>query len=147
MTEDEISQEMYLAALAEPDVEVLSWQGVGGKSYLTRDVRIRTAAGVMAPDLILLVAKMTVWLIEIKGSHAESLADDEPKLRRLSTSLSDREIMDQVARRARVELSARCSMRLAVAYDRGHRISGCDPDVEHIPWEETQDLGAVLKAS
>src|SRR4051794_12010149 len=96
MNEDEISYEMYLSARDAAEIQVLSWQGVGGKAYLTRDVRLRVLGKAIAPDLVLLHGA-TLWIIEVKGSHAESQVEDEPKLRRLADNLSGGEIVRQVS--------------------------------------------------
>jgi hypothetical protein len=146
MNEDDISKEMYLAADAESEIAVLSWQGVGGKSYLTRDVRIRVGRKTMAPDLVVLVQQSSLWLIEIKGSHAESLAEDEPKLLGLQAELGDEEILDQVARRARVTLPTDCEVVLAVAYSTGRPGADCSPSIRHLAWEDDRGVNPMLRS-
>src|SRR5438067_1566477 len=116
MNEDDISREMYQAAKASSKTfDVLSWQAVSGKAYLTRDMRFRVAGKTLSPDLVLLW-RDRLWLIEVKGSHAESRVGDEPKLQRLLAELGPEEILRQVATRCKRSLPLSTLIRPAVAY-------------------------------
>jgi hypothetical protein len=130
---------MYLAARDDPDVEVISWQGVGGKSYFTVDVQLRLPSGDRkAVDLIVLL-EGTVWLIEAKASHAESRAEDEPKLSAIRAALSDDDIIAQIMTRTRRNYGAG-RVEFAVAYSTGGAEPGCVSWIRHIAWEELTSL-------
>lgn len=134
MNEDDISREMYRVAQTESEIEVLSWQGVSGKTYMTRDMRFRVGRDTQATDLVLIHGG-ELWLIEIKGSHAEAFAEDEPKLRLLRDTLSDGQLLQQVADRCKRLLPPLTPIRLAVAYSKGTAGKACDKEIAHLPWE------------
>jgi hypothetical protein len=134
MTEDEISEEMYLACHQDDQITVLTWQGVGGKSYFYRDLRFLLPCGrKQKPDLVVLHDD-SLWIIEIKGSHEESHAEDEPKLEELRQALTSAEIRQQASRCARVVLQAHLAVRFAVAYSEGHALADCIAGIDHLPW-------------
>jgi hypothetical protein len=133
VTEDDVSREMYLAAVAAADLEVLSWQGVGGKSYFTYEISFRVGLKRMLPDLVLLHGA-ALWIIEIKGTHTESAVEDESKLQLLRSSMDDATIVQQV--RLCVPALKRSDIlpRFAVAFGSGSRLASCPPQIEHLPW-------------
>lgn len=145
MTEDEISEEMYLACHESTEITILTWQGVGGKSYFYRDLRFLLPEGrTQKPDLVVLF-KDSLWVIEIKATHDESRADDEPKLSELRRTLTDDQIRQQASRCARVQLLPGISVRLAVAYSDGRPGPACSEGIEHLPWRSWRpDVHALL---
>lgn len=150
MTEDEISVAMYIAAQADPDLSVVSWQGTGGKGYFTRSVRFHVDGSVQLPDLILRNAAGHVWVFELKGSHAESLRDDEPKLIKLRIAYPGAALNNVVAVQSGLPVSAVVDVTLVVAYSSGPRSALCVSSIAHAPWETiSRDLqnGASLSAA
>ena len=144
MTEDQISREMYKAARHSSSSSVLSWQGVGGKSYFNYDLRIDTPSETMAPDLVV-VRDGFVWILEIKGTHRESLEEDEPKLARLASALTPAQILDTVARVCRVDRRGIAGLRYGVAFSHGSASPACQDWVAHLPWESKRpDLDRAL---
>lgn len=150
MTEDEISFEMYVAADNDPRIQVLNWQGVGGKTYFYRDLRLVLPDGQkMKPDLIL-TFESELWIIEIKGSHAEARREDEPKLTRLRSQLADSALRQQVRNglRGRFTISDDIPIRYAVAYSTGAAEERCSSQLAHLPWTTWRpELSAMLKAA
>jgi len=138
MNEEELSIQLFKQASSEQGTEVLSWQGVDGKNYFARDIKFRLTSGErIEPDLIIRTSDQ-IWIIELKGSHAEALSD-EVKLCHLKTHLGMDGIADQLKRHTSqpVNLS---SIYLAVAYDANDPISAaCESSVVHISWEALQD--------
>lgn len=151
MTEEEVSVEFFLAATSDSDVDVLCWQSVDGKNYFAFDIKLRLSTNErVEPDLILRTAR-AVWLIEVKGTHAEAL-DDEMKLVSLVEDLGEEEILAQIYRRAGVTDVEPRPLLLAVAYGDGGREldAACESLVHHLCWPEVQQrlesvgLAAVL---
>ena len=142
MTEEEVSEGLFLAASSDPNIIVLTWHAVDGKSYFTPSVKLRHPGGTrVEPDLILLVCEDSVWLIEVKADHSEAVAD-ERKLVRLRQEVGDQELLVQITRRSGHRVDG--AIRLAVAYaqdDPG--IGDCEPSVVHIHWPTFQNEVAV----
>lgn len=151
MTEEYVSSGFYAAAVADPKVEVLSWQAVDGKGYFAADVKLRMPDGRrFEPDLILQIGDV-VWLIEIKGRHSEALTD-EAKLAELCGILGDAEVLRQVTVRSGYDVAG-CSIATAVSYFNDDLAvdlaepydtatvgapSGCYPGMKHVEWSAAE---------
>lgn len=151
MTEEEVSEQLFLAAERDPAAKVLTWQGVDGKGYFAADIRLRLPSGTrVEPDLILMTSG-SMWLIEVKSRHSEAQAD-EGKLAALLEQLPASEIRRQIKRRSGQEL-ARRAPRVAVVffYDdvEGEGVEpNCRQHVAHVDWsvEASAVEGAGLAA-
>lgn len=144
MREAEISVSLYGAAREDPEITVISWQGTGGKRYVTRKVVLRLPNGRrMLPDLVFELDDC-IWIIEIKGSHAEALKEDEPKLDVLRTELPPARILELVELHGGHPVRSNVTPRYAAAYSKGEAGALCVPDVAHIPWEDMLQTGERL---
>lgn len=136
MKEPELSASLFGAAHEDTDMTVISWQGTGGKRYLTRKVVLRLPGGRrMLPDLVLQL-DLTIWIIEIKGSHAEAIKEDEPKLAELRRALTPARVLELVELHGGHPVSPGVSPRYAVAYSAGEAGTACVDDIAHVPWED-----------
>ncbi len=152
MNEEVVSAGLFRSGVADPEIEVLSWQSVDGKGYFAADIKLRLPDDRRAePDLILLLDGQ-VWLIEVKGRHSEALSD-EAKLADLLSALGDAEIARQVGLRSGTDVSG-SEVVLAVAFagdDLDESPVGeaqsevlCGDAVLHVDWEQLEL--AVLQA-
>ena len=146
MNEEYVSGSLYRAAMADPAIEVLSWQSVDGKGYFAADIKLRLPDDRrVEPDLIIVVDGR-LWLIEVKARHSEALAD-ETKLAELLGLLGKDEILRQVRVRSGVDIPD-MELVLAVAYygdDVDSSAEGvsdlpepgptCVEGVVHVDWE------------
>lgn len=141
---------MYLAARSDPNLSVLSWQGTGGKGYFTKSVRFHVHGSVQLPDLVLRSSHGYVWVFELKGSHPESLRDDEPKLLRLADAFPGDALKLVVAAQCGLSPSTVNEVTLAVAYTDGQRTDQCASGIAHLPWMDVSReirAGASLSAA
>ena len=153
MTEEEVSVALFMAATADGDIEVLSWQSVDGKNYFAFDIKLRLPHDQrVEPDLIL--RSDALWLIEVKGLHSEAVTD-EHKLTGLVAELGDDDVREQIYRRAGILQGEPLDIHLAIAFssdDLGGRGDSCVPDVHHIEWSqaapnvEADGLAAYLRS-
>jgi len=134
LDESALSVELFRLARDDSAVRLLSWQGVDGKGYFAADVRFKLPSGLrLEPDLIALSGQ-TVWLLELKVLHSESIAD-ELKLELLRTELGDEQILAQLRTRTGVSLSD-CAILLGIVYveDDAPYADKCVAEVIHIHW-------------
>lgn len=134
MNEEQVSLALYLAAVDDLQLEVLSWQGVDGKGYFAADIKFRLQNGDrVEPDLILADQSVT-WIIEVKPNHQRAI-EDESKLIALRNALGDREIIEQIRRRTRGLIIPE-TVIFVVAFDADNisNSSKCQSEVVHLPW-------------
>lgn len=144
MSEEEVSEALFLAASDDPDISVLTWHAVDGKSYFTASVKLRLASGErLEPDLILLVVPDRLWVIEVKGSHADAVGD-ERKLVRARQELGDDTLLAQVSVRSGRDVRG-ADIVLAVAFETDdHDRAACEHGVVHLSWTRVkEDVEAV----
>ena len=140
MNEEEVSVELFRAATSDDAVEVLSWQSVNGKNYFAFDIKLRLSTNErIEPDLVLRTSR-AVWLIEVKGTHAEAV-EDESKLVSLVEDLGEEEILGQVYRRAAMDEAEPRPLLLSVAfYENGPlATAACEPLVHHLCWADLHE--------
>ena len=134
MNEEQVSAALFLAAGADTRLSVLSWQSVDGKGYFAADVKLRLGDGRrVEPDLIV-CDETYLWLIEVKATHFEALADEQ-KLGRVVAELGEDEIVAQVRRRARrATIPSLVVPVVAYALDNVLGEVGCHSSVRHLDW-------------
>ncbi len=135
MKEAELSLSLFEAADSDPEIALIAWQGTGAKSYIARKVVFRLPSGRrMLPDLVLRLDHL-LWIIEAKGSHAESKRDDEPKLVELRSAVSEEFVLRMVQLHGGYPTAGLVPV-YAVAYSTGLPDLDCVPDIAHIAWAD-----------
>lgn len=132
--EEDVSHDLFEAATADPSIEVLSWQACDGKGYFAADIKLRLPTGERyEPDLILCDTS-TVWIIEVKATHSDALAD-ETKLLRLLSELGAKKILSLISLHSGHTVVGH-QIELCVAYDRDDlgEQNGCE-DMLHLEWQ------------